>query len=231
MSAAAAEAVGGMLSENTTLKTLDVSGNSFGKLAVGDRVKLKSSGEMKIVIDSGWSDGSIKIEGDKKIKPSEFEWESHFPTLCAGLGRNLALESLDASKNGLGSAGGEALAEALKTNMSLQGLNANSNAMGTAAAEAFGGMLPLNKTLQTLDVSNNSFGRKPAVGNQVKLKSSGEMCTASHVFDNEIYTVEKGGNTSFKHSTYEWKSQVPAFCAGVAASQSLTSVSNFFRLA
>jgi hypothetical protein len=35
MSTAAAEAFGGMLSKNTTLKTLDVSGNSFGKVQVG----------------------------------------------------------------------------------------------------------------------------------------------------------------------------------------------------
>ena len=54
MSDAAAKPFGGMLSENTTLKTLDVSGNSFGKLAVGDQVKLRSNGEMKVVT---YSDG------------------------------------------------------------------------------------------------------------------------------------------------------------------------------
>ena len=91
-------------------------------------------------------------------------------------------------------------------------------------------MLPLNKTLQTLDVSNNSFG-KPAVGEQVKLKSSGEMCTltmAPYSY-NEVKVTKADGSQSgyMKWNLFEWESQVPALCAGVAASQSLTSVSNF----
>ena len=48
--------------------------------------------------------------------------------------------------------------------------------MGTSGAKAFGDMLLVNKTMQTLDVSDNSFG-KPVVGDEVKIKSSGETCT------------------------------------------------------
>ena len=102
--------------------------------------------------------------------------------------------------------------------------------MGNAAAKAFGGMLPLNKTLQTLDLSNNSFG-KMQVGDQVKLKSSGEMCTLTMApdSDNDVRVTKADGSQSsyMKWHLFEWESQVPALCAGVAASQSLTSVSNF----
>jgi hypothetical protein len=120
-----------MLSENTTLKTLDVSDNSFGKLAVGDQVKLKSSGEMKVVTDT-YGDGDIKVEGGSGYvkRPSEFEWESQFPAFCAGLKCNSALESLDISKNGLGPAGGEVLADGLLSNSVLLCLHVFSNSMG-----------------------------------------------------------------------------------------------------
>ena len=69
-------------------------------------------------------DGSTKDD----VKSSEFEWESQFPAFCAGLKCNSALESLDASKNGLGPAGGEVLADALKSS-ALQCLNVSSNGL------------------------------------------------------------------------------------------------------
>jgi hypothetical protein len=133
MSTAAAVAFGGMLSENTTLKTLDVSGNSFGKPAVGDQVKLKSSEEMCTVYQA-YGDGRIwiiKPDGSKQdyVKPSEFEWESQFPAFCAGLKCHSALESLDASENGLGPAGGEVLADVLRTNSVITVLDVSSNGL------------------------------------------------------------------------------------------------------
>jgi hypothetical protein len=67
-----AKAFGDMLSVNNTLKTLDVSDNSFGKPVLGDQVKIKSSGEMKVVTDT-YSSGNIKVEGGfRSVKPSEF---------------------------------------------------------------------------------------------------------------------------------------------------------------
>ena len=92
--------------------------------------------------------------------------------------------------------------------------------MGTASAKAFGDTLLVNKTIQTLDVSDNSFG-KVQVGDKVKLKSSGEMKVVT-----ELRERYRG---YIKPSEYEWESQVPAFCAGVAASPSLISVSTIFR--
>ena len=100
--------------------------------------------------------------------------------------------------------------------------------MGTAGAKAFGNALLVNKTIQHLNVSDNSFG-KPMVGEQVKLRSSGEMCSLTMVPDrfNEVkVTMADGSQSSYmKFDLFEWESQVPAFCAGLAASTSLLSVS------
>ena len=113
-------------------------------------------------------------------------------------------------------------------------LDASKNAMGTSGAKAFGDMLLGNKTIQTLDVSDNSFG-KVQVGDQVKLKSSGEMklVTKIDVYDEDDESEDniqvQGSGSNIKPSEFEWESQVPAFCAGVAASPSLISVSSTFR--
>ena len=96
--------------------------------------------------------------------------------------------------------------------------------MGTAGAKAFGDALRVNKTLQHLNVSNNSFGH-PVVGDQVKLKSSGEMKTVTQTHEHSHLKVE-GGSDWMQLSEFEWESQVPAFCAGLAASSSLLSVSD-----
>ena len=96
--------------------------------------------------------------------------------------------------------------------------------MGTAGAKAFGDTLLVNKTIRTLDVSDNSFG-KPLVGEQVKIKSSGEMKTVGHISGDQVHDGSDWRNPS----QYEWESQVPAFCAGIAASPSLISVSTAFR--
>ena len=100
--------------------------------------------------------------------------------------------------------------------------------MGTAGAKAFGDVLRVNKTLQHLNVSNNSFSR-PVVGDQVKLKSSGEMCTVKYAYQSgKVKVTMPDGSTKddVKPSEFEWESQVPAFCAGLAASASLLSVSD-----
>ena len=116
--------------------------------------------------------------------------------------------------------------------------------MGTAGAKAFGDMLLVNKTIQTLDVSDNGFG-KVQMGDQVKLKSeeegyrlecrNGETATVTKVNGNGSVDVLKadGSELGFvgpeEYTQFEWESQVPAFCAGVAASPSLISVSATFR--
>ena len=65
MGTAGAKAFGDVLRVNKTLQHLNVSNNSFGKVQVGDQVKLKSSGEIRNVIgaDNCIGDCSIKVEG------------------------------------------------------------------------------------------------------------------------------------------------------------------------
>merc|ERR1711998_724446 len=62
MGTAGAKAFGEMLQINTTLTQLNVSGNSFGKVQVGDSVKLKSSGEVKVVTQTNWIQDKISVE-------------------------------------------------------------------------------------------------------------------------------------------------------------------------
>jgi hypothetical protein len=136
MGTAAAKAFGDMLSMNKTLKTLHVSDNSFGKMQVGDQVKIKSNGVMKIVTEI-YSDGDIQFDGSSGwTHPSKVDWENLFPALCAGLKSNSTLEWLNVSQNRLGQAGGEALADALKANQNVRVLHVSSCSMGTAAAKA-----------------------------------------------------------------------------------------------
>jgi Ran GTPase-activating protein (RanGAP) involved in mRNA processing and transport len=98
------------------------------------------------------------------------------------LEHNSTLTLLDLSGNQMKAEGAAALADGLKANSTVQQLDASSNSLGNGGAKAFRGMLLGNKTIQTLDVSDNSFG-KLQVGDQVKLKSSGEMKTLIQVFD------------------------------------------------
>ena len=104
--------------------------------------------------------------------------------------------------------------------------------MGTAGAKAFGDVLRVNKTLQHLNVSNNSFGR-PVAGDQVKLKSSGKMCSVFLVNakNGRVRLIVDGALDSIwrDNSEWEWESGVPAFWAGLAVSSSLLSVSDSMR--
>ena len=130
--------------------------------------------------------------------------------------------------------GGKAIAASIAENRTITSLDASKNAMGTAGAKAFGDMLLINKTIQTLDVSDNSFG-KMQVGDQVKIKSSGETKIMSQNNWRDSKISVEGESQEFedalKPAEFEWESQVPAFCAGVAASPSLISVSTIFRYA
>ena len=77
-------------------------------------------------------------------------------------------------------------------------------------------------------MSDNSFGR-PVVGDQVKLKSNGKMCPVFVVNkDGRVGLIVDGVQDTKYRADSEWEleSQVPAFCAGLAASSSLLSVSN-----
>ena len=63
----------------------------------------------------------------------------------------------------------------------------------------------------------------------MKLKSSGEMCTVKYASSyGDVKVTKPDGSTKddVKPSEFEWESQMPAFCAGLAASSSLLTVSD-----
>ena len=101
MGTAGAKAFGDMLLVNKTIQTLEVSDNSFGKLVMGDEVKIKSSGEMKVVTKTGGT-GAIQFSGSEELKfagkkkgwvpPSEFESGTHF--FCSGVASSPSLISV-----------------------------------------------------------------------------------------------------------------------------------------
>ena len=128
------------------------------------------------------------------------------------------------SNKGLDAGDAWIMGAALEKNDTVTEVEASDCGMGTAGAKAFGDVLRVNKTLQHLNVSNNSFG-KVQKGDQVKLKSSGKMKTVTRTDDDGEIKVE-GGSDGVKPSEFEWESHVPAFCAGLAASSSLLSVSD-----
>ena len=101
MGTAGAKAFGDALLVNKTIQHLNVSDNSFGKVQLGDQVKMKSNGEIKIVTYGPRDDGTINVEPstgnwNERIRPSEFEWESQVPAFCAGLAASTSLLSVSA---------------------------------------------------------------------------------------------------------------------------------------
>ena len=99
MGTAGAKAFGEMLQANKTLTHLDVSDNSFGKLQIGDSVKLLSSGQMCMLTKLPDSDNDVKVrkaDGSQSgyMKWNLFEWENCIPAFAAGLASNASLGSV-----------------------------------------------------------------------------------------------------------------------------------------
>ena len=132
---------------------------------------------------------------------------------------------VDMSKRGLDAGDAHIMAAALEKNDTVTQVEVSGNALGTAGAKALGDALLVNKTIQHLNVSDNSFG-KPMVGDQVMWKQTGELKRITYVdYGGPGRHQLEGSDDSQDPSQFEWESQVPAFCAGLAASTSLLSVS------
>jgi hypothetical protein len=105
-----------------------------GNLMVGCTVRLKSSGEVKVVTETEqWDDNytsqdHITVQGsDSKIKPSEFD-----PIPAVSPVKQLrenTIETLDLSNKGLGVDGGLMLAALMAGNHSTHCLNVSSNGL------------------------------------------------------------------------------------------------------
>ena len=101
MGTAGAKAFGEMLQVSTTLTQLNVSGNSFGRVQVGESVKLKSTGEMCILTQLPDRDNEVKVtraDGSQSgyMKWTEFEWENQMPAFAAGIAASRSLLSVTA---------------------------------------------------------------------------------------------------------------------------------------
>ena len=122
------------LKTNKTLEEIHL-----GNLMVGCTVRLKSSGEEKVVTETTQS--HIKFSGCDSlpdlingwVKPSEFD---PIPAvLPAKQLRENTITSLDLSNKGLGVDGGLILAALIKDNTSVQQLDASVNGLGQASKD------------------------------------------------------------------------------------------------
>ena len=209
----------------------------MGNLMVGCTVRLKSSGEICTLTQTPDSGNDVKVTVTKAdgSQSGYMKWNLFDPipaVLPAKQLRENTIETLNLGNKGLGVDGGLMLAALMAANHSTTCLHVSNCSMGTAAAKVFGDMLSENTTIKTLDVSNNGFD-KPVVGDQVKLKSSGEMCSLTMApEDNEVKVTKADGSQSsyIKWDLFEWENQFSAFCAGIASSQGLNSVSKMLAL-
>ena len=100
------------LEANKTMEEISV-----GNVIVGSTVKLKSSGELKVLTNVA-SDGDVKYEGsDGWVKPSTFEPVP--AVLPLKKLRDNTITELDLKNSGLGVDGGIVLAATLKSNSSV----------------------------------------------------------------------------------------------------------------
>ena len=125
---AGGEAMAAALRANNTLETLEI-----GNVVLGAKVKLKSSGEIKVVTDPNY-DGDIKVEGGDTLKHSEFDLVP--AVLPVKQLRENTVTELNFSNSGLGVDGGVMLAAVLEGNQSVQLVNVSDNALDSAAEAA-----------------------------------------------------------------------------------------------
>ncbi len=97
---------------------------TVGNLIVGCTVKLKSSGELKVLTGVDSSDGTVYYEGsDDWVEPSTFE---PIPAvLPLKKLRDNTIAELDLKNSGLGVDGGMMLAAVLKSNSSVTKVSGN----------------------------------------------------------------------------------------------------------
>jgi Ran GTPase-activating protein (RanGAP) involved in mRNA processing and transport len=128
-----------------------------GSLMVGCTVRLKSSGEEKVVTRYDSSDG-ILYEGKTNSWTKYSEFDTILAVLPAKQLRENTIETLDLSNMGLGIDGGLMLAALMAGNGSLRCLNVMGNDLRAAGAQAVSEMLKANKTVRKVDLSDNQIG-------------------------------------------------------------------------
>jgi hypothetical protein len=149
---AGGEAFAGALKTNKTLEEIHV-----GNMMVGSTVRLKSSGEEKVVTaidvtnydDSPTTHDNIQVQGsNSKIKPSEFD---PIPAVIPVKQlRENTITRLDLSNKGLGVDGGLILAALIKDNTSVQQLDVSANGLGVDGGKALAASIAENRTITSV---------------------------------------------------------------------------------
>ena len=145
------------LKTNKTLEEIHL-----GNLMVGCTVRLKSSGEEKVVTEIGvYSDDYkqsdlIKVQGsDSKIKSSEFD---PIPAVIPVKQlRENTITSLDLSNKGLGVDGGLILAVLIKNNTSVQHLDVSANGLGVDGGKVIAASMAENSTITSVSQPQFAF--------------------------------------------------------------------------
>ena len=150
MGQAGGEAFAEALKTNKTLEEIHV-----GNVMVGCSVRLKSSGEEKVVTHT-YGDGDIKVEGGSDyVKPSEFDLiPAVIPVKQL---RENTITSLDLSSKGLGVDGGLILAALIKDNTSVQQLDVSANGLGADGGKALAASISENSTIILVSDEQYSF--------------------------------------------------------------------------
>jgi Ran GTPase-activating protein (RanGAP) involved in mRNA processing and transport len=163
-----------------TNKTVEVI--YMGNLMVGCTVRLKCSGEEKVVTDLNSNGIHIKVLGVT-------DWTNEYDPIPAVLPvkqlRENTITSLDLSSKGLGVDGGLILAALIKDNTSVQQLHAQNNGLGPEGAKSFRRLLEDNSSLTLLDVSGNNMGAEGAASLAEGLKAN-QSVQQLHVNSNAL---------------------------------------------
>ena len=135
-----------VLTVNTSLTTLDLSGNSFG--------------------DDGATSLSQALAANTSLTTLNlslnFIGAEGATSLSQALAVNTSLTTLYLSHNSISNAGATSLSQALEVNTSLTTLDLSHNSIGAEGATSLSQALAVNTSLTTLDLSHNSIGAEGA---------------------------------------------------------------------
>ena len=130
------------LKTNKTLEEIHL-----GNLMVGCTVRLKSSGEVKVVTDLNDNGIHIKVLGVT-------DWTNAYDPIPAVIPvkqlRENTITSLDLSSKGLGVDGGLILAALIKDNTSVQQLDVSANGLGSDGGKGIAASIAENSTITSV---------------------------------------------------------------------------------
>ncbi|KFH69340.1 hypothetical protein MVEG_04154 [Podila verticillata NRRL 6337] len=150
-----------MLKTNSTLTTLDLTGNSIGN---------NGAQALAEALMTNSTLTTLNLEGNNI-------GDKGAQALTEALKTNSTLTTLNLEGNNIGDKGAQALAEALKTNSTLTTLNLRWISIGDNGAQALAEALKTNSPLINLDLRSNSIGDNGAQALAEALKTNSTLTT------------------------------------------------------